>query len=95
MSLEVIDDSRGSLVLAIVAHPDDLEHGATSAVARWTSRGVSYVLATPRRVGLAIPPARGGGPIAGGGAASERGGRRRRQRHLLDTERRHRVTYVR
>jgi len=33
--------------LAIVAHPDDLEYGAASAVARWTDQGkwVGYVLA--------------------------------------------------
>ena len=34
--------------VAIVAHPDDLEYGAASSVARWTSQGkdVSYVLPT-------------------------------------------------
>lgn len=26
-------------LLAVVAHPDDLEHGAASAIARWTSAG--------------------------------------------------------
>jgi hypothetical protein len=26
-------------ILAVVAHPDDLEYGAASAVARWTSAG--------------------------------------------------------
>lgn len=59
MTLEVIDDSRWTRVLAIVAHPDDLEYGASGAVARWTSRGchVSYVLATRGEAGLAIPPA--------------------------------------
>ncbi|HVC68763.1 MAG TPA: PIG-L deacetylase family protein [Acidimicrobiales bacterium] len=40
---------------AIVAHPDDLEYGAASAVARWTSQGrqVSYVLATSGEAGIA------------------------------------------
>ncbi len=40
---------------AIVAHPDDLEYGAASAVARWTSEGrtVSYVLATSGEAGIA------------------------------------------
>src|SRR5688500_17520206 len=58
MSLELIDDDGWSRVLAIVAHPDDLEYGAASAVARWTSRGcqVAYVLATRGEAGLAIPP---------------------------------------
>ena len=34
--------------VAVVAHPDDLEYGVASAVARWTSQGkhVSYLLAT-------------------------------------------------
>jgi LmbE family N-acetylglucosaminyl deacetylase len=40
--------------LALVAHPDDLEYGAASAVARWTSEGreVAYVLATRGEAGL-------------------------------------------
>jgi len=41
--------------LAIVAHPDDLEYGAASAVARWTSQGkaVTYLLATRGEAGIA------------------------------------------
>jgi len=41
--------------VAIVAHPDDLEYGAASAVARWTLQGksVSYVLATSGEAGIA------------------------------------------
>jgi LmbE family N-acetylglucosaminyl deacetylase len=40
--------------LAVVAHPDDLEYGAASAVARWTSQGkdVRYVLATRGEAGI-------------------------------------------
>src|SRR5688572_18160223 len=40
--------------LAIVAHPDDLEYGASSAVARWTAAGkqVVYVLATRGEAGI-------------------------------------------
>lgn len=40
---------------AIVAHPDDLEYGAASAIARWTSQGkeISYVLATSGEAGIA------------------------------------------
>jgi LmbE family N-acetylglucosaminyl deacetylase len=48
---------------AIVAHPDDLEYGAASAVARWTAQGksVSYVLATSGEAGIAgLPPDRCG-----------------------------------
>jgi len=49
--------------VAIVAHPDDLEYGAASAVARWTAQGktVSYVLATSGEAGIAgMSPDRSG-----------------------------------
>ncbi|HEY4464457.1 MAG TPA: PIG-L deacetylase family protein [Streptosporangiaceae bacterium] len=41
--------------VAVVAHPDDLEYGAASAVARWTGQGkeVAYVLATCGEAGIA------------------------------------------
>jgi len=41
--------------VAVVAHPDDLEYGAASAVARWTARGkqVCYVLVTSGEAGIA------------------------------------------
>jgi LmbE family N-acetylglucosaminyl deacetylase len=47
-----------SKALAIVAHPDDLEYGAASAIAKWTSAGktVAYVLATRGEAGLATAP---------------------------------------
>ena len=40
--------------LAIVAHPDDLEYGAASAIARWTSQGkdVQYLLVTEGEAGI-------------------------------------------
>lgn len=40
--------------MAIVAHPDDLEYGAASAVARWTGQGkeVAYVLVTDGEAGI-------------------------------------------
>ncbi len=40
--------------LAVVAHPDDLEYGAASAIARWTDEGrwVGYVLATSGEAGI-------------------------------------------
>src|SRR6266540_2685602 len=40
--------------LAIVAHPDDLEYGAASAIARWTGQGkdVVYLLATRGEAGI-------------------------------------------
>ena len=46
--------------LAVVAHPDDLEYGAASAIARWTSEGrtVAYVLETRGEAGIdAMDPA--------------------------------------
>jgi len=41
--------------VAVVAHPDDLEYGVASAVARWTGQGkqVTYVLATKGEAGIA------------------------------------------
>lgn len=46
--------------LAVVAHPDDLEYGCASAVARWTSQGkrVIYLLVSRGEAGIdAMPPA--------------------------------------
>lgn len=44
--------------LAIVAHPDDMEYGAASAVARWTSQGkrVAYLLVTDGEAGISTMP---------------------------------------
>jgi LmbE family N-acetylglucosaminyl deacetylase len=47
--------------VAVVAHPDDLEYGVASAIARWTGQGkqVSYLLATKGEAGIAgLPPDR-------------------------------------
>jgi LmbE family N-acetylglucosaminyl deacetylase len=40
--------------MAVVAHPDDLEYGAASAIARWTAQGkqVSYILVTRGEAGI-------------------------------------------
>jgi LmbE family N-acetylglucosaminyl deacetylase len=40
--------------LAVVAHPDDMEYGAASAVARWTAEGraVSYLIVTDGEAGI-------------------------------------------
>jgi LmbE family N-acetylglucosaminyl deacetylase len=45
-------------VLAVVAHPDDLEYGAASAIARWTAQGkdVRYALVTRGEAGIAGRP---------------------------------------
>jgi LmbE family N-acetylglucosaminyl deacetylase len=51
--LEPLPDDFGS-VLAIVAHPDDLEYGAAAAIATWTDAGksVAYVLVTRGEAGI-------------------------------------------
>ncbi len=51
--------------VAVVAHPDDLEYGAASAVARWTGQGktVSYLLATRGEAGIAGMPPDQVGPL--------------------------------
>ncbi len=49
--------------VAVVAHPDDLEYGVASAVARWTRQGktVTYLLATKGEAGIAgMPPGKTG-----------------------------------
>ena len=40
--------------LAIVAHPDDLEYGTASAIARWTSEGksITYVMVSSGEAGI-------------------------------------------
>ena len=53
-------DENWERALAVVAHPDDLEYGAASAVARWTSQDkyVGYLLATRGEAGIdSMPPA--------------------------------------
>lgn len=51
--MELFDAPVGR-VLAIAAHPDDLEYGAAAAVARWTRAGhtVVYLLATRGEAGI-------------------------------------------
>jgi LmbE family N-acetylglucosaminyl deacetylase len=51
--------------VAVVAHPDDLEYGLASAVARWTGQGkqVAYLLATKGEAGIAGQPPDQVGPL--------------------------------
>ncbi|RFU18873.1 PIG-L deacetylase family protein [Geodermatophilus marinus] len=54
-------DDAFSRVLCVVAHPDDVEYGTSSAVAAWTARGidVSYLLLSRGEAGMdACPPDR-------------------------------------
>ena len=46
-------DENWQTALAVVAHPDDLEYGAASAISKWTSEGkkVVYLLATRGEAG--------------------------------------------
>ena len=56
-----LPDGDFQRVLCVVAHPDDVEYGTSSAVAAWTSRGVevAYLLLTRGEAGMdASPPAR-------------------------------------
>ena len=52
----------GWRVLCVVAHPDDLEYGASAAVAEWTDGGaeVAYLLLTSGEAGMQRPPAEAG-----------------------------------
>ncbi|HYB86017.1 MAG TPA: PIG-L deacetylase family protein [Streptosporangiaceae bacterium] len=54
-------DGAFSRVLCVVAHPDDVEYGMSSAVAAWTARGVdvTYLLLTRGEAGMdSSPPER-------------------------------------
>lgn len=52
-TLELFTDDPGR-VLAIVAHPDDLEYGAAAAIAKWTESGhhVAYLLVSRGEAGI-------------------------------------------
>ncbi|GAA0035005.1 PIG-L deacetylase family protein [Brevibacterium metallidurans] len=57
--LPLFDDSDLSRILCIVAHPDDMEYGASAAVAKWTGEGktVAYLLLTHGEAGIRnLPP---------------------------------------
>lgn len=49
-------------VLCVVAHPDDLEYGASAAVKHWTRSGVevAYLLMTSGEAGMQRPPEEAG-----------------------------------
>ena len=52
--LPILDDSAIERVLCVVAHPDDMEYGASGVVAEWTSRGieVGYLVLTSGESGI-------------------------------------------
>jgi LmbE family N-acetylglucosaminyl deacetylase len=56
--LPALPDEDFRKVLCVVAHPDDVEYGTSSAVAKWTSQGVevAYLLLTRGEAGMPNPP---------------------------------------
>src|SRR3954453_21546263 len=56
--LPALPDDDFRKVLCVVAPPDDVEYGTSSAVARWTSQGgeVAYLLLTRGEAGMPNPP---------------------------------------
>ena len=57
MAIDVVPpfpDDAFRRVLCVVAHPDDVEYGISSAVAAWTARGVevAYLLLTRGEAGM-------------------------------------------
>lgn len=57
-ALPALPEESFERVLCVVAHPDDMEYGTSSAVARWTARGidVGYLLLTRGEAGMPNPP---------------------------------------
>lgn len=57
-TLPPLPDADVRRVACIVAHPDDMEYGASAAVSAWTRAGVrvDYVLMTAGEAGMAEPP---------------------------------------
>jgi LmbE family N-acetylglucosaminyl deacetylase len=64
VDLEPLPEDFAS-VLAVVAHPDDLEYGVASVIARWTDQGkdVRYLLVTRGEAGIAGRPPHEVGPL--------------------------------
>jgi LmbE family N-acetylglucosaminyl deacetylase len=62
--MEPVPEDWDSAV-AIVAHPDDLEYGVASAVARWTGQGrtITYLMVTKGEAGIAGMPPDQVGPL--------------------------------
>lgn len=54
-----------SRALAVVAHPDDLEYGAASAIARWSDQGkeIVYVMVTDGEAGIDSMSPEEAGPL--------------------------------
>lgn len=52
--VEIFEPTEIERMLCVVAHPDDMEYGASAAVAEWTARGVevAYLLLTAGEAGI-------------------------------------------
>ncbi|MGH8876490.1 MAG: PIG-L deacetylase family protein [Stackebrandtia sp.] len=63
--LQEFPEDGWSKVLAVVAHPDDMEYGAAGAIARWTGIGreVAYLLASRGEAGMDDTPPDKAGPL--------------------------------
>lgn len=57
-TLKLFDSSALERILCVVAHPDDMEYGASAAVSRWTQDGieVTYLLLTHGEAGMPQHP---------------------------------------
>lgn len=64
-TLPAFDEEGLERVLCVAAHPDDLEYGASAAVARWTARGVdvAYLLLTAGEAGMRTVAPGQAGPL--------------------------------
>jgi len=58
-------DEDWNRAVAVAAHPDDLEYGAASAIARWTEQGkeITYLLLTRGEAGIDGMHPREAGPL--------------------------------
>jgi len=58
-------DERWNRAVAVAAHPDDLEYGMASAIARWTDQGkeITYLLLTRGEAGIDGMHPRDAGPL--------------------------------
>ncbi|HJM52880.1 MAG TPA: PIG-L deacetylase family protein [Dehalococcoidia bacterium] len=58
-------DEDWNRAVAVAAHPDDLEYGAASAIARWTDQGkeITYLLLTRGEAGIDGMHPRDAGPL--------------------------------
>ncbi len=56
--LPALDTSGWERVLCVVAHPDDMEYGASAAVSMWARAGIEvvYALVTSGEAGMQRPP---------------------------------------